>query len=631
MLLVVVTSCLWLGALAAWALFFGRMWHLPWKTALLLVYPLWWYAQVLVTRGLGWFSGINQPSLLTATGLLLVLPALGTLLLGSRKVLVCEEASEEAVSPDAAAKAPPAAAPSKLRALRRTYWLESLVLISVTFAGVRAALLCAPRIWDLYTYHLPMTANWLQQGSLAPWPTMCLRQVTRAPNGQIQHLWVVGMPYTDVFVELPSILATAIAIVFVWEVAQRWGASSPVSLSAALSLLAAPQIAWSALGGADHVIAAAGLLCCLYNATASLSQPQKNVAYLQAGAAAISAALVCGTSVPGLLFGTVFGLLFVVFLATMRMWKRLFVVAIVFVAAAPSAFALQYLSNLHRYGWLFPEGDGTDSFSHRAQHWLPASLVYVFRLLFREPIRGIGENHDDSNYGVWFSLVVIPLVLITNWDSIVGIFQRDRAGHPGVRSKERSFVAAFLFVALAATVAVHPLGELDQRFLIWVVPVTLVLAMHALELHLSPAFFRMLSAGFILVTVRSVLAVGYPFAIKSPLFGAIQVWPEVSGYEAMHDALPGDTVLYMGDEDTAVYPCWGRRYSRTVWAADSLVTLRNYFDRSPRWVVLETSAPEDLRIATLEFLSAQGYTKVSEEPPEADELPDKARRTIWRR
>ena len=79
------------------------------------------------------------------------------------------------------------------------------------------------------------------------------------------------------------------------------------------------------------------------------------MASFQAGAAAVSAALVCATKVPGLVFGGSFILLFALFLLRMRMWKRFWIVATVFVATSFPAFAIQYIHNLHQYGALFAE------------------------------------------------------------------------------------------------------------------------------------------------------------------------------------------------------------------------------------------------------------------------------------
>ena len=148
--------------------------------------------------------------------------------------------------------------------------------------------------------------------------------------------------------------------------------------------------------------------------------------------------------------------------------------------------------------------------------------------------------------------------------------------------------------------------------MIWVCPLVLVLGMHAVEKYISPVFFRILCVGFTIMTVRSVLAVGFLAAAKTSLFGTIEVRPNshyLPGYEAIYDAMPGDTVLYVGGENTAEYPCWGWKYDRTVWAADTTATLEKYFERLPNWVVLEEEAPESLRLATLELLSTQQYRR----------------------
>jgi hypothetical protein len=90
-------------------------------------------------------------------------------------------------------------------------------------------------------------------------------------------------------------------------------------------------------------------------------------------------------------------------------------------------------------------------------------------------------------------------------------------------------------------------------------------------------------------------------------------------------------VLYLGGENTAEYPCWGWKYDRTVWVADTKASLAKYFERLPDWIVLEEVAREDLRLATLEFVAAQHYRRVSQDVSSQLDLPINQRRTIWRR
>ena len=448
------------------------------------------------------------------------------------------------------------------------------------------------------------------------------------------------MPHVDLLVELRSILAGVIAGVFVGEVALRWGASRTVALSAGLSIFAIPQIFWAALSCKDDLIMTAGLLCALYNAIASFSEPRRALASVHGGAAAVAAALVCATKVPGLVFGGSFIVLFALFLLRMRLWNRFWIVTIVFAATSLPAYAIQYIHNLQQYGGLFAE-----SFVTKATwggRWVPpafesafvSSIYYFLKLLFFEAGRGVGPRHDQSNYGIWFSLVVLPLAAVTNWSSILATLRGKLEWSPKAISKERLFVAAYMFLTMVAVLSRHRFTTWDQRFTIWVCPLLLVLGMHAATQYISPLFFRILCVGFTLMTVRSVLAVGFLGAAKTSLFGTIEVQPDpnyLRGYEAIYDARAGDTVLYLGGENTAEYPCWGWKYDRTVWVGDTKASLAKYFERLPDWVVLEEVAREDLRLATLEFLAAQHYRRVSQDVSSQLDLPINQRRTIWRR
>jgi hypothetical protein len=641
LLLILATSCLWLGSLAASTWFFVALWRIRWRPSLLLAYPLWWYSQLLITKGLSLLNGINQRSLIIATSILFAVPLVFTIIL-KRKNSSSEHPSLKGEDlEDAAPNSNKRAGLNNLRAALQSYWLEGIAIIYVGLVSIEAALLYAPQVWDTFNYHLPMVANWLQNGSLSPWTTGCIKQVTRTGGAEFQTLWVVGMPHVDLFVELPSMLAGVVAAVFVWEVAHRWGASKAVALAAGLSIFAVPQIFWTTLTCKDDLILTAGILCALYNAIASFSEPRRTLASFQAGVAGVSAALVCATKVPGLVFGAAFMLLFALFLLRMRMWKRFWIVTTVFVATSFPAFAIQYIHNFHQYGALFAENyvaAGVVPHRQPAHYAIGSGLVssayYLLKLLFFEAGRGVGPNYDRSNYGMWFSLVVLPLVALTNWRSIAARFNHKRGWSLTAVGKERLFVAAYMFLAIAAILSRRTFSTWDQRFLIWVCPLTLVLAMHAVEKYISPAFFRILCVAFTITSVRSVLATSHPAAAGISLTGAIELQPNpryLPGYEAISGAMPGDTVLYVGGEKTAEYPCWGWKYDRTVWAADTTARVEEYLGRAPNWVVVEEAAPETLRLAALELLSALQYTRVSQDAAAQVERPLHERRTIWRR
>jgi hypothetical protein len=638
LLLVLATSCLWLGSLAASILFFSTLWRIRWSASLLLAYPIWWFSQLLITKGLSLFNGINQRSLIIATSILFAVPIVFTVILKRKNSSLEGPGLKGRDFDDVTSNGLKAPGPFNLRTVLQSYWLEAIAIIYIGFVSVQAALLYAPQVWDAYMYHLPMIANWLQHGSLSPWPTACLKQVTRVGGAEYQGLWVVGMPHVDLFVELPSILAGAIAAVFVWEVAHRWGASRNVALAAGLSIFAIPQIFWTMFSCKDDLILTAAILCALYNAIASISETRRTLASFQAGVAAVAAALVCATKVPGLIFGGSFILLFALFLLRMHMWKRFWIVTTVFVATSFPAFAIQYIHNLHQYGVLFSESY-VRAVRQRPHHHpfgsgIIVSAYNVVKLLFFEAGRGVGPNYDRSNYGIWFSLVVLPLAALTNWSSVTAMFNRKRERSTTIVTKERLFVAGYLFLTVAVTLSRRTFSTWDQRFMIWMCPLLLVLGMHAVEKYISPVFFRILCVGFTLMTVRSVLVVSFLAAAKTPFLGTVETrpnWRYLRGYEAIYDAMPGDTVLYVGGENTAQYPCWGWKYDRIVWAADTTVSLKKYFERLPNWVVLEEAASENLRLATLELLPTQPYRLVSQDASSQVERPLHERRTIWRR
>src|SRR5206468_3771344 len=138
----------------------------------------------------------------------------------------------------------------------------------------------------------------------------------------------------------------------------------------------------------DDLILTAGIVCALYNAIASFSEPRERLALFQAVVAAVSAALVCATKVPGVVFGGCFMALFALFLLRMRMWKRFWIVVTFFVAISFPAFIMQYFHNLHQYGVLFAESYVGTVLQHRQPSHRPIAGVlaksgyYVLKLLF---------------------------------------------------------------------------------------------------------------------------------------------------------------------------------------------------------------------------------------------------------
>src|SRR5262249_44445176 len=159
-------------------------------------------------KGLSLFHEINQRSLLTATSLLFAVPMILAVILNRSKCSPSSGQRFEQMQPIQHR------AVRNLKAAIRSHWFEAIAISYIGFVSLEAALLYASQIWDTYVYHLPMIANWLQQGSLNPWPTACLRQVTRIGGAEYQQLWVVGMPHVDLLVELPSIVAGAISMFF---------------------------------------------------------------------------------------------------------------------------------------------------------------------------------------------------------------------------------------------------------------------------------------------------------------------------------------------------------------------------------------------------------------------------------
>jgi hypothetical protein len=85
-------------------------------------------------------------------------------------------------------------------------WNKALLAMAaalVLLAGL-VALQCPTNVWDSLTYHAPRVMHWLQQRSLAHYPTNILRQVESAPGAELQISTLVLLAGNDWPMNLPE-------------------------------------------------------------------------------------------------------------------------------------------------------------------------------------------------------------------------------------------------------------------------------------------------------------------------------------------------------------------------------------------------------------------------------------------
>jgi hypothetical protein len=257
-----------------------------------------------------------------------------------------------------------------------------------------------------------------------------------------------------------------------------------------------------------------------------------------------------------------------------------------------------------------------------------SGLAY-YAHLFTQPLNSLfPRTYDYAHYGLPFILVVLP--------AAVWAYARR---WPGTPAMQREWATAAIFLALAFGAVLLRLPDpWDQRFMVWLVPVALVVALPVLARWVSPAFLCVLTVGLALLVGHHVLRqlpplrAGAGALVRRHTFRDVTdlLQPRVyktSGYAALHGAPRGSTVLYIGGDGTIEYPCWGWRLDRVVWTADTPARVDTQLARRPDYVVIEQMAPPAARDAALHQVAAQGYAPVADTLRSADVYDARA---VWR-
>ena len=621
--IILVTALLWLASFVAVICCTRQGLRLGWATSALTAYPAWWLMQILLANVLSQYHALTQANLiLGASGIIIV-----ALLLARRMRRAAD---------------PPTILPELWHTCR---WEMALISVLLLLSSI-AILLNPSKVFDTTTYHLPTVAAWLQQHSMDPYPTFCDRQVTRSHAATVQQFWVIGMAHADPLGELPDLLACVMVALSVWGITRRWRLPLPVSLTATVSIWAIPQIVHASLSCKDDLMLAAGIMCALYCLlrTFERENPQRP---WYAGLAGVSIALVFGAKVPGLAFGVALLITAAVYYVRQYRWKSPawmldvdWMLVTVFLAGLP-VFMLKYYYTAKVFGVLWPE-QWTEV--HKPSIPVLYPLWYYFRLLIAPFHHGIDADHDVSNYGLWFALVTVPVAM---WGMARAAYQRWWVKRqedilPARFLAEWHLIALFLLLSFGFE-SIHKPDPWDQRFMIWLCPVLLLIAAPLLPRFAPIPLLRRFASVLAIVTLYFILHYAFPYwkpllhLCKTGEFAELADMGQtsayyVAGYEVFTLARPGDVVLYLGTDGTVEYPCWGWRLDRVVVAPTTVAQLRQAFQQRPRWLVFETPADHLLRKEAQRLALQDGYILLADANPTLDpRFPAHPynSRTIW--
>jgi len=140
--------------------------------------------------------------------------------------------------------------------------LETVVLwtgAALLFATLVTALLGAPNTWDALTYHLPRAMHWLQNGSIAHYPTPMSRQLYMPPMAEILIAQAMALSGGDRLVNLVQWIAFGVTATGVFSVVRAAGLTRLAALNAALMFLALPMAVLQASGPKNDLVLCANL------------------------------------------------------------------------------------------------------------------------------------------------------------------------------------------------------------------------------------------------------------------------------------------------------------------------------------------------------------------------------------
>jgi hypothetical protein len=126
------------------------------------------------------------------------------------------------------------------------------------------ALLFPPDSFDSMYYHMGRIMHWIQDGSLAPYPTNILKEVNLAPGTEMEILQLVILTGGDALANLVQWLSLGAALIGISLIARELGAERRGQLLAATFAVTLPLAILQASSTENHISTALWLICFAY-------------------------------------------------------------------------------------------------------------------------------------------------------------------------------------------------------------------------------------------------------------------------------------------------------------------------------------------------------------------------------
>jgi hypothetical protein len=605
----IAAGTLWAGVFALLTLAVQQRPVASFGAAVLAAYPVFFALQIVLANALGAAGQLTTGGVRAAY---VVAAVLGAFLLFRRR--------RRGARPGAAARLEPA--PQRAEAAhhaddpdREAVRIRRIVVgaVALTLASLTLFTLISPvHIWDVLAYHMPMVASYIQNGSLEAWPTQDLRQVVRVNAGELQMLNIALLARSDAWVELPNLLGLVVVLTASFELARLTFRRPSFPYVIVLLVITAPQIVIGAATAKNDLVFTAVLLCAFFwMIRGGMAGGSRTWVYVVL--AALSAAGAGATKVMGLNVVGAVGLLALVLALRRRLeWRHVFLYGGTAIAALLVLAGHIYFGNLGSSGVPVGVAPGEIHYSFGLINLVEAVDYYVFDLTLGRLVRRPIFEHDFMHYGYLFPFM-LGLGIAAGFRQL-----RDRRFVPACLA----LLAVALFLSVIAVR--RPIGW-DQRFMIWLVPTLAILALSLIE---RLATRRVVA----LTTVAAVLVAGniaIMFAFESDVLfrraarhlvstGQVARFIDVpnrryphmsSGLAALDRAATArDSILYVGTDDSWMYPLWDRRFTRHVEGVrDADHASARIATRQFRFIVVETDARPEIPAVARARAAVSGY------------------------
>lgn len=501
---------------------------------------------------------------------------------------------------------------------RPTRLIAGIVLASagLVIGGLSLFSLVVPaHVWDVQAYHLPMVAGYVQSESLVLGASQDLRQIFRVNGAELQMLNLALLSDSDAWMELPNVLALVVSLTAVFLISREVLGRQRAALVTVVATLTAPQILYGTVTAKNDVIFLALILSAFYWTIRIVSEPGAR-RLPRVSMLALTSSLAVATKVMGLnVVGTVGLVLLVAIVLRKLPFRSVLLYSAVTLVGILALVGDLYWRNLTRAQMPIGIRPGEVHFTIGLENLVEAARFYLYDLSFRRLVTTQIFEHDFSHFGYLFPIMLVMGTVATVRQIVV---KRERRIGVGILS----LITVIFFLSV---IALREPIQWDQRFMIWMVPAFTILAVFLLRHWDTHALLA-------LAAFCSAIALFHVAQIFTNASGGIfqrsathlvengrlarltdvrheRYAHKIDGFEVLAEAAaPGDSILYVGAEDTWMYPAWGREFSRSVVGVrDSVDVVQKLRTDAFSFVVVEADAAEPLQRAALQTGTSSGY------------------------